>query len=70
MNRILARHAVSRHISSQVLRACSTVIKVLFFAFVAFEMSGAVVADENLTTSKDRIDTTAIGDGLCVHNHV
>ncbi|MFN7873952.1 MAG: hypothetical protein ACK5PB_01450 [Pirellula sp.] len=54
--------------SSQFLRVYSKAIKVLLLAFVAFDGSAAVVADENLKPGQDRIDTPAVGDGLCVHN--
>ncbi|MCU0719290.1 MAG: hypothetical protein MUC83_06280, partial [Pirellula sp.] len=64
----MARIAVSRHVTSQVLRVCSTVIKVLLLAIVTFVFSSAIVADESLKPGQDRIDTPAVRDGLCVHN--
>jgi sialate O-acetylesterase len=37
-------------------------------AFVAFSFEGLLLAEEKLTPGKDRIDTPAVGNALCVHN--
>lgn len=54
--------------TSQVHCVCSALINILLLAFVVFYVSSAVAADENLKPGQDRIDTPAIGEGLCVHN--
>ncbi len=37
-------------------------------AFVAFPLEGLLLAEEKLSPGKDRIDTPAVGNALCVHN--
>lgn len=42
--------------------------RLLFAAWVAIAWSSALHAEEKLERGQDRIDTPAIGSGLCVHN--